>query len=162
MSSPGQTIGELMFEIDGRGARLVLRGPQVGPLSARPAVGVTRDQQGIYHFAVGVNEYVYAPAQLPSEIRRMLDTAGRSSPPGPVSPTSMGMPGPNELRLPNGIYMTFQQYENARVSRIITSAGDPRQSLWPVLPQPVYETMIRFYQGLGAQARLTRPPGSSR
>ena len=159
MGNGGETIGELMFEIDGRGARLVLRGPQVGPLAARPAIGVTRDQQGLYHFAAGVNQYVYAPSQLPTEIRRMLEGA-RTSPPGPVGLSSMRVPTPNELRLPNGVYMNFQQFENARVSRIITSAGDPRVSMWPPLPKPVYEVLVKFYQNLGTRAALFRPPGS--
>lgn len=154
----GETLGELAFEFDERGARLVLRGPQIGPLGARPAIGVTRDLQGRYHLAVGVNEYVYSAAELPAEIRRMLEGAGAGrSRGGALAPVRM--PTPGELRLPNGSYMTFQQYDNARVSRIVSSAADSRIAMWPVLPRPVYETLVRFYSGLGERA-FPRPPAS--
>jgi hypothetical protein len=144
----GGTLGELVFELDGRGARLVLRGPQLGPLSARPGIGVTRDQQGRFHLAVGVNEYIYAASELPAELRRLLEGAGAGRPRGGAL-APVRMPTADQLRLPDGAYMTFQQYENARVGRIIASAADPQTAIWPVLPQPVYEALRRFYSGLG-------------
>ena len=99
----------------------------------------------------GVNEFVYSVSDIPDEIRRLLGIGGNRGPAPVFTLTS-----PSDLRVMGGGYMSYQQYETARVSRIITSASNPKQGIWPVLPRPVYEMLVQFYTQMGSAAFIQK------
>ena len=134
-----QKIAELTFKVDKTGAKLVLIGPQVGP--AKPSIGVLKDEKGNYHFAIGHKDSVIAPAKLPDQLKRALESlaAGKKG----RAPFQLALPSCTDLILPNGRYMSYQQYQNARVSRMVTPG---QKTLWPYVADPVYQSYVQLCQ----------------
>lgn len=148
MSEP---IGTLTIEFDtGGNSRLVLRGPEIPVIAARPAIGVSRDAEGRYHFAVGADDHVYNWNDLPSEFRRLLGNSN-TTPAGSRAP--IRMPSCRQLRSASGSFMTYQDYELNR--RLFHSEIAPIGAIWPALPPAVYEAMISYCRqcGQGIQPR---------
>jgi hypothetical protein len=130
-------IGTLTLEINERGTlRLVLRGPEVPVVRLRPAIGVSRDEQGRYHLVVGANDYVYNIQQLPAEFQRML--RGR---PATNAPSHLEMPTCRQLRRANGTYLTYADY--VTTCRLFHGNVGNIGTVWPEMPPAVYEMLIQ-------------------
>lgn len=133
----------LTFEFDsgdGR-AKLTLQGPKVPGVDVAPAIGLSRDAKGDYHFLIGGGEFVYPPKDLPGELRRLLGDS--SAPKGP--PTPVKMPTKHQLRKVDGSFMTSAEYELNR--KLWYSPVGNLGTVWPPLPPALYQALIDFYSG---------------
>jgi len=142
-----ETVGNITLTIrEGEGVTLTVTGPQVpiGPVQARPTVGVRRDQQGRYHFVIGNKDSVIAPAQLPQQIRTALQGLSTSRP-SSRRPT-IRMPNCTDL-LQDGHsgagarFISYAEYNNRRISRLITPAASV---WWPVMSSHEYEGYLHL------------------
>jgi hypothetical protein len=137
---------------DGR-AKLTLQGPKIPGIGVAPAIGVSRDANCNYHFLIGGGEFVYPPSQLPAELRRLL--GGADAPKGPPKPVPM--PSKNALQKADGSFMTYEEYERTR--KWFHSPDLKNATVWPALPQALYEKLIDFYSGSDMNLRpLIQPP----
>jgi hypothetical protein len=131
---------------DGR-AKLTLEGPKVPSIGVAPAIGISRDAKGDYHFLIGGGEYVYPPKQLPGELRRLLgDSGAPKGPPTPVVP----MPTKRQLQKTDGPFMTYEEYELNR--KLFHSPVGNLGTIWSPMPRALYQALIDFYSG-----NLSRP-----
>jgi hypothetical protein len=133
-------LATVSFTIDENGATLVVSGPKVtvGPLSKSPSIGARLDK-GKYVFVAGFDTAVIAPGRLPHQISAALDAlfsgkAAKKSQPIP-------MPGIDDLRDPFGGYISYREYNNRRVSRLMTAK---HAKWWPMLSQPAYESYLKL------------------
>lgn len=138
---------------DGR-AKLTLQGPKVPGIGVAPAIGLSRDANGNYHFLIGGGEFVYPPNQLPGELRRLL--GGADAPKGP--PTPVSMPSKNQLQKADGSFMTYEEYERTR--KWFHSPDLKNVTIWPPLPPALYQILIDFYSDSGKDILrpLIQPP----
>ena len=144
MPGDSDLIGTITLEFEGGTARLVVRGPEIPVVGARPAMGVSRDDRGRFHFVVGADDYVYNAEDLPGELRRLLGGSSGSARPGTVR-----IPSCRQLRLSDGSYLTLQQYDfNRRMWH--SQAGSIDGVIWPPLPPPIYTALIRSCRNAAA------------
>lgn len=126
---------------DGR-AKLTLNGPKDPVLGISPAIGVSRDANGDYHFLIGANTFVYAPKDLPAELRKLL---GDSSSPAKGPPVPVRMPTKSQLQQADGTFMSWDDYDRNR--RMFYSPNSNVGTVWPALPPALYQALIDFYSG---------------
>lgn len=133
-----EKIAEITLKVDSGGTKLIITSPKVGP--AKPSIGVLRDEKGNYYFALGHKDSVIAPSKLPKQIKQAIEkfVSGKTS-----TQFQMSMPSCSDLMLSSGKYMTYKQYQNKRVSRLIT----PKQKVWwPYLEESVYKVHVQLCQ----------------
>lgn len=131
-----------VFDAGDGGARLTMNGPKDPILGLSPAIGVSRDAKGNYHFLIGVNDFVYPPKDLPVELRKLLGDPS-SQVKGP--PLPVRMPGKNQLLQSDGTYMSWSDYDRNR--RMFYSPGMNVGTVWLALPPALYQALIDFYSG---------------
>ena len=134
-----ENIGTISFRVDRGGSTLSVTGPavSVGPVTVNPTVGVQRDRQGRYHFVIGDRDNVIAPAQIPRQLRSALQSLAGG---GRSTPFTVRMPGITDIQERNGRFISYSEYNNRRVSRLITPVW------WPVLSQSEYNGYVRLCQ----------------
>jgi hypothetical protein len=88
-----------------------------------------------------------------AELRRLL--GGADAPKGPPKPVPM--PSKNALQKADGSFMTYEEYERTR--KWFHSPDLKNATVWPALPQALYEKLIDFYSGSDMNLRpLIQPP----
>jgi hypothetical protein len=142
-------IGNLTFKIDEDGTiSLVLQGPNVQllekpALQVKPAIGLSRDKQGRYHFLVGSDDTIVDPVNVGEELRKLF-----SSPPSSTK-ASLKLPSCRQLRNAKGGFRTFEEYDLDR--RLFHDAVPINGVVWPVLTPQLYDALVTSYQRAGGE-----------
>lgn len=132
----------LEFEFEKGLTSLKLKGPEIPNTLISPTIKVYK-KDGKFVFEIGVQVYEFDSEEVGEKLKALFGEGKSSN--GPFGPVKIGMPSKSDLKLA-GTYMSFEDYER-KVKAMETSVKVGIGSrLFPKMPKPLYEALIRQYR----------------